>query len=365
MPSDDLFAMTHEVLRSIPTGVSGALGVLLVSVLLAWLKWTAEEGQRAATRQRSDLPPICTYPLCGKSLELVPAAERVQSKHCELEYCSSRCFKRDWRENNHPSVGTLLKRRREELAREEQARQVQKQRSWLDQLSDLIPEPQGLYRGELDKVFSSMSSQMEADAFTITARTFCQAYMAKFSMAVHGWSNDCYAASGRGAVVIHLSERALQQSFGAPLSYVSQRVVEILQDRNLSRMVQNYDPETQLVVYIFQRGVNKKHLAFPFCYAVYDSSAPSTSDAKPREGALGAQRHTRAGSHAGSDDELEDCDGEGQLVRGDGAEEAGGDGEGAVDKRRKKKTGRTREAGPRLRKNAAKKERDGVEGVKE
>jgi hypothetical protein len=193
------------------------------------------------------LPLICTYPMCGKSLELIPAAARVQSKHCELEYCSPRCFKRDWRENNHPSVGTLLKRRREELAREEQARQVQKQRSWLDQLSDLIPEPQGLYRGELDKVYSSMSSQMEADAFTITARTFCQAYMAKFSMAVHGWSNDCYAASGRGAVVIHLSERALQQSFGAPLSYVSQRVVEILQDRNLSRMVQNYDPETQLV----------------------------------------------------------------------------------------------------------------------
>ena len=193
------------------------------------------------------MPLICTYPMCGKSLELIPAAARVQSKHCELEYCSPRCFKRDWRENNHPSVGTLLKRRREELAREEQARQVQKQRSWLDQLSDLIPEPQGLYRGELDKVYSSMSSQMEADAFTITARTFCQAYMAKFSMAVHGWSNDCYAASGRGAVVIHLSERALQQSFGAPLSYVSQRVVEILQDRNLSRMVQNYDPETQLV----------------------------------------------------------------------------------------------------------------------
>jgi hypothetical protein len=51
MPSDDLFAITHEVLRSVPAGVSGALGVLLVSVLLAWLKWTAEEGQRAAARQ--------------------------------------------------------------------------------------------------------------------------------------------------------------------------------------------------------------------------------------------------------------------------------------------------------------------------
>ena len=197
--------------------------------------------------QRSGLPELCTFPLCGKNLELVATAARVRSKHCELEYCSSRCFKRDWRENNHPSVGTLLKRRREELAREEQIRQVQAQRGWLEQLSALIPEPQGLYRGELDKVFSSVSSQMETDAFTITARTFCQAYMAKFSMAVHGWSNDCFAASGRGVVVIHLSEKALQQSFGAPLSYVSERVVELIDDHALSRLVRTYDHERQLV----------------------------------------------------------------------------------------------------------------------
>jgi hypothetical protein len=39
MLKDDIFVIAHEIITSIPTGVSGLLGMLLVSILLAWLKW--------------------------------------------------------------------------------------------------------------------------------------------------------------------------------------------------------------------------------------------------------------------------------------------------------------------------------------
>ena len=71
---DDLFAITHDLVQSLPAGVSGALGVLLISVLLAWIKWKAEEGQRAkhqvdrvragmATYRLSLVPHCSPYPI--------------------------------------------------------------------------------------------------------------------------------------------------------------------------------------------------------------------------------------------------------------------------------------------------------------
>jgi len=46
--------------------------------------------------------------------------------------------------------------------------------------------------------------------------------MTKFGLAVHEWAHASYSVSGPGGVVIHLSEKALAHSSGAPLSFVSQ-----------------------------------------------------------------------------------------------------------------------------------------------
>ena len=40
-------------------------------------------------------------------------------------------------------------------------------------LSLSLSVEQGLYGGDMDHVFSTLSAQMEKDAFAITARTFC------------------------------------------------------------------------------------------------------------------------------------------------------------------------------------------------
>ena len=244
---DDLFAITGELISSVPVGATGVLAVLLVSFLLAWLKLAAEGSRQARLRRVNDDGEVrCTFPQCGKPLLECAPDSRVQSKQCELEYCSARCLKRDWRENNHASVAILLKRRRQELQQQEEGRRLEVERGWVQHLLDLIPEPQGLYRSGLDTAL--LSSQMEKDAFSITARTFCQAYMAKFAMAVHAWAAECYACSGRGAVVIHLSEKALLHSSGAPLSYVPRRVLARLEHVALDQMLRDYEPSTHLVV---------------------------------------------------------------------------------------------------------------------
>jgi hypothetical protein len=108
---DDLFAITADLATAIPVGGLSALCILLVSILLALIKSKAAESLTLNRSGYEKAPPVCTFPLCGKCLESLPATSRVQSKYCNLEYCSTRCFKRDWRENNHPSVAILLKRR--------------------------------------------------------------------------------------------------------------------------------------------------------------------------------------------------------------------------------------------------------------
>ena len=56
---DDLFVITHDLLRSLPSGMTGALGVLLISVLLAWIKWKAEEDQRSGSRRQVSVVLLC------------------------------------------------------------------------------------------------------------------------------------------------------------------------------------------------------------------------------------------------------------------------------------------------------------------
>ncbi len=108
---DDLFAITADLATAIPVGGLSALCILLVSILLALIKSKAAESRTLKRSEYEKAPPVCTFPLCGKCLESLPPTSRVQSKYCNLEYCSTRCFKRDRRENNHLSVAILLKRR--------------------------------------------------------------------------------------------------------------------------------------------------------------------------------------------------------------------------------------------------------------
>ncbi|KAJ1488886.1 hypothetical protein T484DRAFT_3575410 [Baffinella frigidus] len=187
---DDLFVIIEELVLGTPRPVLAGFFVILASLILTWIKQGADERERLRRHkvEHAVLPEVCTFPLCGASLEGVGKEERVFGSHSDLPYCSKMCVKRDWKENNHASVVLLLKRRAAALEKERNAHAEASARPWLDQLADVIPNPQaGLSAagGGVNSWVDTMSMKMEADAASLTARTFSSAYMRRFGPAVH------------------------------------------------------------------------------------------------------------------------------------------------------------------------------------
>jgi hypothetical protein len=86
---------------------------------------------------------------------------------------------------------------------------------------------------------------------------------------VHHWAYDCFQKSGRGCILIHLSEKAMEKSSGSPLTYINQRILLSLDDYKLNYIVREYVPEREIVFYILQKGIEKSHVAVPFNYTLY------------------------------------------------------------------------------------------------
>jgi len=271
---DDAFVVFGNILEFFPPIVLWVMGLIFMSFVLTWMKWKSDVSdlQKDEAYENQHLDIICTFPKCGKSLEGVEINERIPSKILpEVFYCSKTCMKRDWKENNHHSVAMLFKRRKEELERQMQLEHDQMSRSWQDQLADLIPDPHSLEHLNVQAVFEKVSMQIEADAAILTAKTFCSAYMKKFGYAIHHWAYECYKCSGKGCVLVHLSDKALEATHGAPISYLNLRTALRLQYKRLSRMLQSYDPMQQLVLLLMQRGTEKRHHMIPFLFQIYES----------------------------------------------------------------------------------------------
>ncbi|EKX31782.1 hypothetical protein GUITHDRAFT_122026 [Guillardia theta CCMP2712] len=252
---DDAFVVFGNILEFFPPIVLWVLGLISMSFVLTWIKWKSDvsELQKDSEFQNQSLDLICTFPKCGKTLKGDEISERIPSKIVsDMFYCSKTCMKRDWKENNHHSVAMLFKRRKEELERQVQTERDQLSRSWQDQLADLIPDPHSMENLNVQAVFEKVSMQIEADAANLTAKTFCSAYMKKFGYAIHHWAYECYKCSGKGCVLVHLSDKALEATHGAPISYINLRAALRLQYKRLSRMLQTYDPMQQLVLLLMQ-----------------------------------------------------------------------------------------------------------------
>mmetsp|Transcript_46250 Transcript_46250/g.72408 ORF Transcript_46250/g.72408 Transcript_46250/m.72408 type:complete len:234 (+) Transcript_46250:227-928(+) len=227
---DDIFVVLTDVARGVPP-VAVAVGMLLLfSFILTWIKHSSDRSG-AEWSEEEEGGMLCTFPMCGKELDQEKQEEWVQDKYVSLFYCSKTCMKRNWRENNHQSVIHLLKKRKEQLEKEREALEKKRQGAWLDELSDIIPNPKGFLGVDLQLVCDNVASQVEIDAARMTARTFSSAYMKKFGTAVHTWTYECFKTSGKGCILIHLSEKAVEESGGAPISFVQKRILAPLRDR--------------------------------------------------------------------------------------------------------------------------------------
>jgi hypothetical protein len=170
------------------------------------------------------------------------------------------------------SVVLLLKRRKTELEKEKREFEESCARPWLQQLADTLPNPKAGFGPEgveeANQVFSELSVRMETEAAQLTARTFAVAYMRRFGLHLFTWVQECLRASGRGCVLVHLSERAIEDSSGAPISYVPQRILLRLDDFDLNKLVREYDPERELVLNVMQRGMQKPLITKAFRFTV-------------------------------------------------------------------------------------------------
>ena len=86
---------------------------------------------------------------------------------------------------------------------------------------------------------------------------------------------------------IPTTEKALDHSSGSPLTYIPHRLLVALEDYTLNRLVREYVPEKQMVVYILQRGMDRNHVAVPFSYHLYSAldKAPGRPEGRGIAGA--------------------------------------------------------------------------------
>ena len=100
---DDIFVILSDFVKHTPLPLIVLFFILVTAMALTVFKTWIDERKRAEEYkfEHPRMPHLCSFPLCGKTLEGVPKNERVYGNHSDLPYCSKMGVKRDWEENNH------------------------------------------------------------------------------------------------------------------------------------------------------------------------------------------------------------------------------------------------------------------------
>jgi hypothetical protein len=85
--------------------------------------------------------------------------------------------------------------------------------------------------------------------------------MAWIAKNLHGFmpvALEGYAQSGRGALVVDTTQRPIRGR-GHPYAYLPQHVVALLEDDDLQRMVEQYDPQREFVIMVLKKDRNSDY----------------------------------------------------------------------------------------------------------
>lgn len=66
-------------------------------------------------------------------------------------------------------------------------------------------------------------------------------------------ATTAFAAQGKGAIVVDTTSQPIEGS-GNPFGYFPQEMLEVIEDKDIQRMVDQYDPATEFVVVLLKSG---------------------------------------------------------------------------------------------------------------